>query len=82
MAGIILLLSTVASARNYELELIVFERTSVSSEIEEQWPLGSNQGLVHQETLRELASRSIEFPIEFPLLDFLTSMIPANKSFD
>ncbi len=64
MAGTVLILSSVASARDYELELIVFERTNISSETEEQWHLGSNQGLDHQEALRELASRSIEFPLE------------------
>ncbi len=63
-AVILLIFSNSVAARNYDLELIVFERTNLSSNIQELWSTGSNQGMVHQESLRDLASRSVKFAIQ------------------
>ncbi len=49
--------SAPALARDYDVELIVFERTHVSGDVEEQWNPGSNSQLSNQETLREFIAR-------------------------
>ena len=51
-------------ARDYDVELMIFERISPSLETEEQWAFGSNQILAHQEELRALATSSVDLPLK------------------
>ena len=56
-------LVTSAFARDYDVELMIFERTAVSAETEELWTSGSNQILAHQEELRTLATSAVNLPL-------------------
>ena len=53
-----------AFARDYDVELMIFERIAPSAETEEQWTFGSNQILAHQEDLRTLATSSVNLPLK------------------
>lgn len=47
-----------ASARDYQVEVLVFERTSVSTEVEEQWTPGSNSQLSNREMLQSMLNQA------------------------
>lgn len=53
-----------AFARDYEIELLVFEPRNPSSESEEQWNAGSNQILADQESMRGIAVAAVNLPLE------------------
>ncbi|MEJ2176882.1 MAG: CsiV family protein [Gammaproteobacteria bacterium] len=51
-------------ARDYEIELLIFERVTPSPDTEEQWNAGSNQILAHQEELRDSSTSSVKLPLK------------------
>jgi hypothetical protein len=51
-------------ARDYDVELLIFERVTPSSDTEEQWNAGSNQILAHQEELRDFSTLSVKLPFK------------------
>lgn len=51
-------------ARDYEIELLIFERVTPSPDTEEQWNSGSNQILAHQEELRDSSTSSVKLPLK------------------
>ena len=53
-----------AQARDYAVEILVFERTEVSKDVEEQWNPGSNSQLSNLEKLQSLADRVADYPLE------------------
>ncbi len=54
---------SVAQARDYAVEILVFERTEVSKDVEEQWNPGSNSQLSNLEKLQSLAGQTDDHPI-------------------
>ncbi len=55
--------ASTAQARDYAVEILVFERTEVSKEVEEQWNPGSNSQLANLEKLQSLVDRVDDHPI-------------------
>ncbi|MGB5706866.1 MAG: CsiV family protein [Arenicellales bacterium] len=53
-----------ALARDYQIELLVFEPKNPSSESEEQWNAGSNQILADQESMRGIAVAAVNLPLQ------------------
>ena len=58
MAG--LLAGQPAWGRDYAVEILVFERVSLSAEVEEQWIPGSNSQLLNLENLSGFGGRAID----------------------
>lgn len=77
LAGI--LLSGPLWGRDYEVELLVFERIDPPEGVEEQWNPGANSQLLNMENLTALASRA-DSPSEKPAVESTLTRMARQQS--